>query len=144
MILFAWKEHIVQIDISIHLYGMVPLTEDTQHTHTRSQFETSVYTVNKTCVYTVAKSVKTHLSTRLPAEKYPGLHRYPSETNGGICCIKDKLTEKHGGSTLCFQISASQSLIHVKSCDTDQTAHRQAQNHKIEFITRVLASMPDH
>ena len=38
------KEHTVQINISILLYGMVPLMEHTQHAHTRSKLETKMST----------------------------------------------------------------------------------------------------
>ena len=53
-----------------------------------------------------------------------------------------KLTEKHVGSTLRFHFQPVSHLSVSNCCNTDQTAHGQVQNHKIEFITIILASMP--
>ena len=66
------------------------------------------------------------------------------KTNRGTCWLKDKLTENKSDLRFVSEFRQFNHLSISNSCNTDQTAHRLAQNHKIEFITIVLASMPDH
>ena len=58
--------------------------------------------------------------------------------------LKVKLTEKHVGSMLRFHFQPVSHLSMSNYCNTDQTVQVHVQNHKIEFITSPLASMPHH
>ena len=56
------------------------------------------------------------------------------KTDMCVCCSKDKLTDKHVGSTLRLHFQQVSHLSMSNSCDTEQPAHRQAQIHEINLF----------